>query len=57
MYYHLIENFGSKFAHVGVFKTEQEAEAERERRQKLYPDLDFFVEAWPTKREPPYINV
>lgn len=56
-YYHVIEQWADNFAHVGSYDTQIRAEEEAKRRQEMFPKCFFFVEAWPTTEEPPYINV
>ena len=53
MYYHVLEDGGyGRIGHQGVYNTKEEAQNRADKLSDMFPKSEFYVEAYPSKREP-----
>jgi hypothetical protein len=53
LYYHVLEDGGyGRIGHQGYYNTEAEAQKRANELSDMFPKSDFYVEAYPSKREP-----
>jgi hypothetical protein len=53
MYYHVLEDGGyGRIGHQGYYNTQEEAQKRANTLSDMFPKSDFYVEAYPSKREP-----
>lgn len=53
MYYHVLEDGGyGRIGHQGYYNTPEEAKKRADELSDMFPKSDFYVEAYPSKREP-----
>lgn len=53
MYYHVLENGGyGRIGHQGYYNTPEEAKKRADTLSDMFPESEFYVEAYPSKREP-----
>ena len=53
MYYHVLEDGGyGNIGHQGYYDTPEEAKKRADDLSEMFPNLSFYVEAYPTKKEP-----
>jgi hypothetical protein len=53
LYYHVLEDGGyGRIGHQGYYNTKEEAKQRAEKLSDMFPKSSFYVEAYPSKREP-----
>jgi hypothetical protein len=53
MYYHVLEDGGyGRIGHQGYYNTKEEAEKRADKLSDMFPRSSFYVEAYPSKKEP-----
>jgi hypothetical protein len=53
MYYHVLEDGGyGRIGHHSYFNTQEEAEKRADTLSDMFPESEFYVEAYPSKKEP-----